>query len=189
MSAKTMRSGGRTADPSTDVTDVAAAAGRIVVGIDGSTGSAAALHWAVEEAQLRGAEVHAVMAWQQPVAIGAASGLTLGMDPAIGAEFVLAAAADAEAEAEAEAASLVAKAGEASDVLIVCEALEGYPAKTLIRAAEGADLLVVGTRGHGGFVGALVDSVSHYVVAHATCPVVVVANPSRARGAKAAASA
>jgi nucleotide-binding universal stress UspA family protein len=187
MSAKTMRGGGRAADPSTDVTDVAAAAGRIVVGIDGSTGSAAALHWAVEEAQLRGAEVHAVMAWQQPVAIGAASGLTLGMDPAIGAEFVLAAAADAEAEAEA--ASLVAKAGEASDVLIVCEALEGYPAKTLIRAAEGADLLVVGTRGYGGFVGALVDSVSHYVVAHATCPVVVVANPSRARGAKAAASA
>lgn len=187
MSAKTMRGGGRIADPSTDVTDVAAAAGRIVVGIDGSTGSAAALHWAVEEAQLRGAEVHAVMAWQQPVAIGAASGLTLGMDPAIGAEFVLAAAADAEADAEA--ASLVSKAGEASDVLIVCEALEGYPAKTLIRAAEGADLLVVGTRGHGGFVGALVDSVSHYVVAHATCPVVVVANPSRARGAKAAASA
>ena len=183
MSAKTVRGGGRTADPSTDVTDVAAVAGRIVVGIDGSTGSAAALHWAVEEAQLRGAEVHAVMAWQQPVAIGAASGLTLGMDPAIGAEFVLAAAADAEA------ASLVAKVGAGSDVVIVCEALEGYPAKTLIQAAEDAALLVVGTRGHGGFVGALVDSVSHYVVAHATCPVVVVANPSRARGAKTAASA
>jgi nucleotide-binding universal stress UspA family protein len=150
---------------------------RIVVGIDGTKGSAAALRWALEEAQLRGAAVHAVMAWHQPAAVVASSDLTsLGVDPSIGAQFVLAAAVEAEVE------RLRAKSGEGCDVVITCEALEGDPGVTLVRAAESAGLLVVGTRGHGGFVGAMLGSVSHHVVAHATCPVVVVTNPARARG-------
>jgi nucleotide-binding universal stress UspA family protein len=166
---------GRTADLAptcTDAIDVAADAGRIVVGIDGSTGSAAALHWAAEEAQLRGVEVHAVMAWQQPAVYGTSSLTALGMDPSMDTKLALAAAA------EAEVARLGAKVAEGSDVVIVCEALEGHPAETLVHAAEGAALLVVGTRGHGGFVGALLGSVSQHVVAHAACPVVVVTDPS-----------
>jgi nucleotide-binding universal stress UspA family protein len=147
--------------------------------MDGTKGSAAALRWALEEAQLRGVEVRAVMAWHQPVAIGASSGMSysLGVDPAIATQFVLAAAVEAEVERSR------AKLDEGFDVVVACETLEGDPGATLVRAAEGAALLVVGTRGHGGFVGAILGSVSHHVVAHATCPVVVVADPSRTRSA------
>lgn len=152
---------------------------RIVVGMDGTKGSAAALRWALEEAQLRGVEVRAVMAWHQPVAIGASSGMSysLGVDPAIATQFVLSAAVEAEVEKSR------AKLDEGFDVVVACETLEGDPGATLVRAAEGAALLVVGTREHGGFVGAILGSVSHHVVAHATCPVVVVADPSRTRSA------
>lgn len=155
--------------------------GRIVVGIDGSHGSAAALRWALEEARLRGVEVHAVMAWQQPAAIGASSGTTysLGVDPSSATQLVLAAVVEAEIE------RLRATRGEECSVVITCETLEGNAAATLIRAASGASLLVVGTRGHGGFVGAMLGSVSHHVVAHAQCPVVVVTNPSRTHDADA----
>jgi nucleotide-binding universal stress UspA family protein len=52
--------------------------------------------------------------------------------------------------------------------------VEGHPAETLLHAATGAELLVVGSRGHGTFAGILLGSVSHYCVQHAPCPVVVV---------------
>ena len=174
-------SGSKVGPASINASGLDHADGRIVVGIDGSKGSAAALRWALEEAQLRGAEVHAVMAWHQPVAISDPSGMTfsLGADPSVATKFVLAAAVEVEVE------RLRAKSAEACDVAITCETLEGNPAATLVQAAEGAGLLVVGTRGHGGFVGAMLGSVSHHVVAHAPCPVVVVTNPSGTRNAKA----
>lgn len=148
-----------------DATDVTTGAGRIVVGVDGSPGSMAALQWAAEEAERRGVDVHAVMAWQLPAAIG----------PKI--ELAVA--------AEAEIARIGGNMAERCDATFICEALEGPAAETLVHAAEGAALLVVGTHGHGGFLGALLGSVSHHVIAHATCPVVVVPDPSRRHGAKA----
>jgi nucleotide-binding universal stress UspA family protein len=149
----------------TDGVDVAAGAGRIVVGVDGSTGSIAALQWAAEEAERRGVEVLAVMAWQLPAEIGTKIELAVA--------------------AEAEIARIGAKIAEKCDVMVVCEAVEGQPAVALVHAALGAELLVVGTHGHGGFLGALLGSVSHHVIAHATCPVVVVPDPSHRRAAKA----
>ena len=119
------------------------------------------------------------MAWQQPVIYGASSLSALGMDPSMETTLALSAAA------EAEVARLGAKVGKERDVVIVCEAVEGHPAQALVQAAEGASLLVVGTRGHGGFVGALLGSVSQHVVAQASCPVVVVPDDSRRRGSKA----
>lgn len=64
--------------------------------------------------------------------------------------------------------------GREREVTIICEAVEGHPAQALVLAAADAAALVVGTRGHGGFVGALLGSVSQHVVAHARCPVIVI---------------
>lgn len=116
--------------------------------------------------------MHAVVAWQYPQATSA-SALGLGMDPSIDPQRALAtAAADA-------AARLGMEASRSRDVATTWEAVEGHPAQALLAVAENADLLVVGSRGHGGFVGALLGSVSHHVVAHARCPVVVIPTPER----------
>ena len=144
--------------------------GRIVVGVDGSQGSRAALEWAIQEAQVRVSSVHILVAWQYPQATSA-SAWGLGMDPSLDVQ-------EAVAAASAEAANrLGLKASAHGDVETTWEAIEGNPARALIAASEDADLLVVGSRGHGAFVGALLGSVSHHVVAHALCPVVVVPTP------------
>jgi nucleotide-binding universal stress UspA family protein len=147
---------------------------RIVVGVDGSPGSMEALNWAVCEAGQHVASVHAVMAWEYPQAY-AVNVWGLGMDPTLDAQAGLASAA------AAEAARVAGAAGDAQDVVVTSEAVEGHPAVALLQASEVADLLVVGSRGHGGFVGALLGSVSQHVVCHAGCPVVVVPEPQRAR--------
>ena len=151
-------------------TDASAGTGRIVVGADDSVASLAALNWAVQQARHRGGSVHAVMAWQRPQAYGAANVWGVGMDPSFDAEALAASAAT-------EAARLGERATHIPDVAITTEAIEGHPAEVLLGAAEDADLLVVGSRGHGGFVGALLGSVSRHVVAHSPCPVVVVPDP------------
>ena len=148
----------------------------IVVGVDGSSGSMAALRWAVQEAELRGVAVHAVMAWEQLGTIGSANVWGPGMDPSFDTQKILAAgAAD-------KAARLSEEAGRGHDVPMTWEAVEGHPAFALTRVAENSELLVVGSRGHGGFVGALLGSVSQHVVAHARCPVVVVPGAERRNG-------
>ncbi len=147
---------------------------RIVVGIDGSEGSMAALNWAVQEARLRATTVHTVMAWQHPSAYGASNAFGLGMDPSFGTQQALASVA------EDKAAQLVDDASHGHEVTITWEAIEGHPALALLSAVRDSDLLVVGSRGHGGFVGALLGSVSQHVVTHAHCPVVVI--PGRERG-------
>jgi nucleotide-binding universal stress UspA family protein len=68
----------------------------------------------------------------------------------------------------------VRAAGVLEGVDVVTEALEGHAGEQLIRLSDHADLLVVGARGHGGFLGLLMGSVTTYVVNHARCPVVVV---------------
>jgi nucleotide-binding universal stress UspA family protein len=144
--------------------------GRIVVGVDGSHGSRAALEWAIREAQVHASSVHILVAWQYPQTTSS-SAWGLGMDPSLDVQ-------EAVAAASAEAASrLGLKASAQGDVATTWEAIEGNPARALLAASEDADLLVVGSRGHGAFVGALLGSVSHQVVAHARCPVVVVPTP------------
>jgi nucleotide-binding universal stress UspA family protein len=147
--------------------------GRIVVGVDGSVGSIVALHWAVDEARLRGVSLHVVMTWQLPQTYGSPSIVGMGMDPSLDAKAVLAEAADDEA-------ARLAREVVHDDVSTVWEVVQGHPAWKLIEVSEDADLLVVGSRGHGGFVGALLGSVSQHVVAHAACAVVVVPDPQRA---------
>ncbi|PYI64551.1 universal stress protein [Arthrobacter livingstonensis] len=146
---------------------------RIVVGVDGSDGSLASVHWAVTEAGLRGAGVHLVMAWQQPQFYGAANDWMLGMDPSGDTGTILADAADTELT------RLGTEVGAGQRAVITWEAVEGHPAEFLVHASQDAAMLVVGTRGHGGFVGALLGSVSQHVVAHARCPVVVIPDPGR----------
>jgi nucleotide-binding universal stress UspA family protein len=133
---------------------------RIVVGVDGSKSSRAALAWAVRQAALTGAVVDAVTAWQIPLYYGFA--LT---DE--GPDFAQLAASSLD-EAIAEAASLE------PGVVIRPTVVQENAAQALLDAAKGADLLVVGSRGHAGFTEALLGSVGQHCVHHAECPVVVV---------------
>jgi nucleotide-binding universal stress UspA family protein len=128
----------------------------------------AALQWAILEARVRASAVRVVMVWQRPQAYGAANVWGLGMDPALDADEVLSSAAEAEMERLAQQADAL------RDVPTTWEAVEGHPAGVLVDCSETADLLVVGSRGHGGFVGMLLGSVSQQVLAHAKCPVGVV---------------
>ncbi len=130
---------------------------RIVVGVDGSAGSGAALEWAVDEAQLRGVPVHAVMAWQPPQFYAAGNMWAHGLDPSGDTARELSAAA------ARTVAGLAEHAARGHEVVITSEAVEGHPAEALLRAAETAAVLVVGSRGHGGFVGVLLGSVSQHV--------------------------
>jgi nucleotide-binding universal stress UspA family protein len=137
---------------------------RIVVGVDGSPASRRALRWALDQAALTGGVVNAVLAWQLPPT---------------DAWFTLADLAERLAE-QAEGTLAGAVAAEVGDRPVTVETLvvEEHPVAALLRAAKGADLLVVGSRGHGAFTGALLGSVSHYCTQHADCPVVVVRGES-----------
>jgi nucleotide-binding universal stress UspA family protein len=137
--------------------------GRIVVGVDGSPASLDALRWAVRQARLTGAALEAVTAWAYPTTYG----------------FPVIANVDWEHGARTVLDKAIAEAG-CADVAITQRVLEGHPARVLADAAAGADLLVVGSRGHGGFTGLLLGSVSEYVVTHAPCPAVVVRHPADA---------
>lgn len=139
------------------------AKGKIVVGVDGSPASVRALRWALRQAELTGAEIEAVHAWQIPAMYGTAAMALPGDQLAETAENTL-----------KEATSNVTGESRAKGVTITERLVEGHPAKALLEESEDADLVVVGNRGHGGFVGALIGSVSQQVVHHASCPVVVV---------------
>lgn len=136
----------------------------IVAGVDGSEGSKEALRFALAEAALRGATVRAVHAWSQPVAFG---GPYMPPQPYDGPELRDRARASLDAAVDEVA-------GEASPVEVERVVEQGSPADVLVRAAEGADLLVVGSRGHGGFAGLLLGSVSQQCAQHAPCAVVIV---------------
>ncbi len=136
--------------------------GRIVVGVDGSPESRQALDFAVEEAQRRDADLEAVMAYRWLVYY---PGMEFSSVPPTPKEQI-----------EAETMEELLKAVEhvPSTVRLDPIVTNGPSAKVLIDASEGADLLIVGTRGRGGFAGLLLGSTSHQVVSHAHCPVVVV---------------
>jgi nucleotide-binding universal stress UspA family protein len=143
---------------------------RIVVGVDGSPLSVAALRWALRQAELTGAAVDVVYAWHMPAADGWAPAMELAQSLVRAGEQGL---VDAVAEV----------AGDRPAVPVHTRVTEGNAAAVLLQAAEGAALLVVGSRGHGGFVGALLGSVSQHCVQHAPCPVVVVRGKGESRPA------
>lgn len=142
----------------------------IVVGVDGSDDSRRALAWAVEEAKLRGAEVRALYAWSYPGMMLAPHGLM--MPPNLDVDF--------GKVGEEVLATAIDEVGADAGVTIRPEVVEGGAAVALVRASASADLLVIGSRGLGGFSGLLLGSVSHQVAQHAACPVVIVPHPERA---------
>jgi nucleotide-binding universal stress UspA family protein len=152
---------------------VPAVAGRIVVGVDGSELGAAAAAWALEEAKLREATLVAVHAWTfvppGPLA-------EPGMVPVPAGDL----AGDFTAErniAETILDDAVAGASEAG-VDVERMLVEASPGDAIVDAAREADLIVVGSHGRGRLASALLGSVSHHVLKHAPCPVVVVRAPS-----------
>jgi nucleotide-binding universal stress UspA family protein len=136
---------------------------RIVAGVDGSASSLAALRWAIRQAELTGSSVDAVIAWEPP----AASGLGWGVAIADDTDY-----AELAAKTVTEAISGVADP--ASHISVRAVVGVGNAAQVLLDASDGADLLVVGCRGHGGFASALLGSVSQHCTHHAHCPVVVI---------------
>jgi nucleotide-binding universal stress UspA family protein len=144
-------------------------ASRIFVGVDGSPGSVRALRWALEEAGLRQASVEAVYVFPFRPYLGDA--WTYGMTPQIPSDVVEAEQKEAE---EHLAAVLDQHLGDFPGVDVGRHVLPGRPARKLLDLARDADLLVLGSRGHGGFKGLLLGSVSLQCVQHAECPVVII---------------
>ncbi|MCL4289915.1 MAG: universal stress protein [Thermoleophilia bacterium] len=140
--------------------------GVIVVGVDHSEGAKAALRFALEEATLRGSKLRAVHAWQFSIPVPGIEGIY----PALGAGLSDLHRA-AEEALDAELRGTIPEAGE---VEIERRVVEGAPGAVLVEESRGADLLVVGSRGHGGFAGLLLGSVSQQCAHHAACPVVIV---------------
>ena len=142
------------------------------MGVDGSDASKAALRWALAEAKLRGDSVLAVHAWQVPV---------LPVDvgpPPVPALDTVTMLPDLERNARALVERVVEEVAADAGVEVETVAIEGAPATVLIDAARDAELLVVGSRGHGGFLGLLLGSVSMQVALHAPCPVVIDRHPT-----------
>jgi nucleotide-binding universal stress UspA family protein len=133
---------------------------RIVAGIDGSPASLTALEWAARQAEYTEASLEVVAAWEWPTSFGW-SFIPDGYDPA----------RDLSQTLEPVLAKLRAAH---SNVVVSSKIVEGHPAPVLIHESVGADLLVVGSRGHGEFVGMLIGSTSEHCVANAACPVVVI---------------
>lgn len=132
----------------------------IVVGVDGSPSSVEALRWAAQEAERCGGEVVALTSWWLPV--------TYGWIPSV-----------AEVDWAGHARETIDRAikealGASTAPRVRTKVVEGHPASVLLRAGRKADLLVVGSRGHGEYTGMFLGSVAQHVVTHATCPVLVV---------------
>ncbi|MGW7364270.1 universal stress protein [Streptomyces sp. NPDC054841] len=134
---------------------------RVVVGVDGSPSSHEALRWAVRHAGLIGATVEAVEAYELPGAHGWSA-------PMVDAGF------DAEVARESLAEEIRNVLGDSGGSQVRQVLLRGNPVEALVKASEGAELLVVGSRGRGGFARVLLGSVSQQCALYATCPVVIV---------------
>jgi nucleotide-binding universal stress UspA family protein len=150
--------------------------GTIVVGVDGSDESRTALHWSLEEGQLRGAVVKALHVWQYP------PDLVWQFPPST---FAAEVAPTPDRELFEQRANNLLRgvvsqvAGASAEVKQ--EVVEGLPADRLVAAARGGELLVVGSRGRGGFRGLLLGSVSQQCAHHAVCPTVIVPPSSEGR--------
>ncbi len=137
---------------------------KIVVGTDGSKSADLALDWAYDEAKRRDVDLEVVHAWSYPYGYGGTR-VTVEEPPEL-------MKLDAAKVLEASCAGVLERKG--SEVTLRPRLLAGSPARVLMDEAEGADLLVVGSRGHGGFLSLLLGSTAHQVTQHAHCPVVVI---------------
>ena len=130
----------------------------IVVGVDGSPQSQKAVAWGLEQAKKTGGTLELLIAWSRPVSYGLPL-VVAGLDP------------------QAQAREIVEKAATDLDLptdRVITNVIHGAAPSILVERSSHADLLVVGSRGHGGFAELLLGSVSAQVVHHAGCPVVVV---------------
>jgi len=144
----------------------ATSAPRIVVGVDGSEPSKAALRLAADQAELVGGVVDAIFAWELPTT-------WYGLAPPMDTK-----PADYQKQARELLDRVIDEVlGPERPVEIRLRSTQGHPAAVLLDAAAGARLLVVGNRGHGGFTGSLLGSVGQHCVQQAPCPVVVVRGP------------
>jgi nucleotide-binding universal stress UspA family protein len=147
-----------------DVTEVVHLDGGILVGHDGSRCAQEALGWAARLAARADLDLHVLRAWSMTSAPRPDSWVP-GYVPPLG---------EYEKAVRDELSGHVAAAGLDPRVRVTCHVIHTSPAQGMIAAAAGADLLVVGARGRGGFAGLLLGSVSDQVVHHAPCPVTVV---------------
>jgi nucleotide-binding universal stress UspA family protein len=144
------------------MTDATEGAGRVVVGVDGSPNSIAALSWAHRYASATGARLEAAIAYESTAGFG----------------YAPLSAEDYEREAGHVLNRALRRAfGDKRPANLTTEARPGNAVKVLLDLAVGADLLVVGDRGYGGFAGLLLGGVSNHCVREAPCTVVVVREP------------
>jgi nucleotide-binding universal stress UspA family protein len=133
----------------------------IIVGVDGSACSKEALAWAARQARLTGSTLQVVATWTLPT--------TYGFAPPVSESF------DAQSEMQGMLDRTVKEVvGERPPFPLETKVLPGHPATVLTEMSRDASLVIVGSRGHGGFVGLLIGSVSEHLTTHAHCPVVVV---------------
>lgn len=137
---------------------------RVVVGVDGSGPSQVALEWAARQATRTHAHLRVMAAWDWPSSYGWSVPIPSDYNPEQDAERMVAAMADEARKAH-------------PGLSVDWATAQGHPAPVLVDASKEADLLVVGSRGHGEFAGMVLGSVSEHCVASAHCPVVVVRAP------------
>jgi nucleotide-binding universal stress UspA family protein len=135
--------------------------GYILVGVDGSESSKTALRWAERLAPVVGNGIHAIIAWEYPMMLGWEGGIPDWWRPDVDAKKILDETLD----------SVFGKTRPAG---LLTTVQEGHPTTILLEASKGAEMLIIGSRGHGGFAGLLLGSVSSACAEHATCPVLVV---------------
>ena len=139
--------------------------GKVVVGVDGSAGSRSALRWAAREAAVHGAPLVAVEAWE--------------FSPLIFAADVPVQVDELRATVEHHLHEVVVEElGEDPGIAVEERVVEDAPVPALVGLVAPHDLAVIGSRGHGGFRGLLLGSVSQQVAQHAPCPVVIVRAPA-----------
>ena len=134
--------------------------GKIVVGHDGSASSQRALSWAARQAVLTGSTLEIVMTWEWPTSYGWAVPVPTDFDPESDIQKVL----------DSAVAGVLS---EHPGLRVEPRLINGHPAPVLVEASKDADLLVVGSRGHGEFVGMLIGSVSEHCATNAHCPVLI----------------
>jgi nucleotide-binding universal stress UspA family protein len=137
------------------------ASAAVVVGVDGSPASKDALRWAANYARLTGSALRAVSAWHWPVSLVGALPVPEGFDPMD--------------EARTSLEQILAEVlGADPGLPVTMQVVSGPAAAVMIEESRNASLLVVGSRGHGGFTGLLLGSVSEHCARYAACPVTVV---------------
>ena len=143
--------------------------GPVVVGVDGSDESKEALKWAAQQARLSGAKLRVVHAWSVP----ALAMPSMSLEPASfpSTDDIDAFKESAQRALDEETAAIVP---EGSGIEVEKVLVQEFPAQALVQESANAELLVVGSRGHGGFKGMLLGSGSQHCVHHAKCPVVIV---------------